>query len=157
MAAVGCGLCGIESLEQAARPMARAVDRRAQFTDREIRDAPQALRKRQPEHDRTGASHAAGFYVPGDGIVAVREDVGRHNALDKLIGALARSGIKPASGAIVMTSRISTELVQKCATVGAPTLFSVSAPTDLAVGAARRANITLATGIRAGRPFRLDA
>ena len=156
MAAVGCGLCGIESLEQAARALPRLPDRRAQLTRAEIRDAPVALRRHQPEHDRTGASHAAGFYVPEQGLVAVREDVGRHNALDKLIGALLRRGMDPASGAVVMTSRISTELVQKCATVGLPTLLSVSAPTDLAVAMARTANMTLVTNIRDGQPFGED-
>lgn len=148
---VGCGLCGIDSLEQAMRALPRLPGGALRLSHAEVAGATQALRDHQPLHDQTRAVHAAGFLRPGQGgIVLAREDVGRHNALDKLIGALARQGIDPASGAIVMTSRISTELVQKCAMVGCPALIAVSAPTAHAVHLADAAGITLAAFARNG-------
>ncbi|MFW5641430.1 MAG: formate dehydrogenase accessory sulfurtransferase FdhD [Roseicyclus sp.] len=144
---VGCGLCGIDSLEQAMRPVPR-VTSRARFGQGEIARAGDALRAHQPLHDRTRAVHAAGLLVPGQGIVAAREDVGRHNALDKLIGALARSGTEAAEGALVMTSRISLDIVQKAAMAGAGVLVSVSAPTVSALRLAEEAGITLAAFAR---------
>ncbi len=145
---VGCGLCGIDSLEQALRPLPQV---RAGWTlsDDQVRAAPDRLRLHQPGHDQTRAMHAAGFWVPGQGIVIAREDVGRHNALDKLIGALLTAGIDPATGAVVLTSRVSTEMVQKCAFAGAPIIIAVSAPTAQAVRLAEDAGITLAALVRA--------
>ncbi|WP_149757874.1 formate dehydrogenase accessory sulfurtransferase FdhD [Roseivivax sediminis] len=140
---VGCGLCGIDSLEEADRPLPSVADAGVRLTERETGQATDMLRTHQPLHDRTRATHAAGFLVPGDGILASREDVGRHNALDKLLGALHRQGIDPGSGAVVMTSRVSVELVQKCALVGVPVLIAVSAPTAAALRAAHAAGITL--------------
>lgn len=160
---VGCGLCGIDSLEAALPPVARIAQRGPLFTRAEVAGAMALLRARQPLHDRTGAAHAAGFLhapgtvggttgpTPGSTPGPVREDVGRHNALDKLFGALAREGIAPGSGAVVMTSRISTELVQKCARLGVPVLIAASAPTARAVALAAEAGMTLATGARGGR------
>lgn len=151
---IGCGLCGIDSLDQALRAVPRVTDPAAtplRLGEQDLLDAPDALRAAQPLHDRCHAVHAAGFWLPGHGIFAAREDVGRHNALDKLIGALLRQGIDPARGAMVVTSRLSVDLVQKCAMAGAPVLIAVSAPTAHAVRIAERAGITLVARARAGR------
>lgn len=147
---VGCGLCGIDSLDEAVRPLPRVTAGTSALTAAELAGAADALRARQPLHDQTRAVHAAAFLAPGEGIVAVREDVGRHNALDKLIGAMARSGRDMSLGAVVMTSRLSVELVQKCALAGCPVILSVSAPTALALRQAQAAGITLASFARAG-------
>ncbi len=147
---VGCGLCGIDSLEQAMRPLPRVEGDSLRLTRAEVAGATDALRPHQALHDRTRATHAAGFLQPGRGITLVREDVGRHNALDKLIGALVRDGVDPGTGAAVMTSRLSVELVQKCALAGLPMLIAVSAPTGQAVDLARGAGITLAAFARSG-------
>lgn len=146
---VGCGLCGIDSLSEAMRPLPR-VTAGLTLGEAELLAATDQLAAAQPLHDRTRASHAAGFLIPGQGVVLVREDVGRHNALDKLIGALSRQGLDPASGAVVMTSRLSVELVQKCALAGCPILIAVSAPTALAVRQAEAAGLTLAALARRG-------
>ncbi len=146
---VGCGLCGIDSLAQASRPVPHVGDTGLRLSPAEIGRATLALRARQPLHDRTRATHAAGFLVPGEGVVMVREDVGRHNAMDKLIGALLRAGLDPARGAMVMTSRLSVELVQKAAMVGCPMIIAVSAPTALALRTAEAAGITLVAFARA--------
>jgi FdhD protein len=144
---VGCGLCGIDSLEEAMRPVP-AVTADPRFSQSEIAWAGEVLRGHQPLHDRTRAVHAAGFLLPGRGIATAREDVGRHNALDKLIGALARRGTAPGEGAFVMTSRISVDIVQKAAVAGAGVVVSVSAPTVTALRLAREAGITLAAYAR---------
>lgn len=139
---VGCGLCGIDSISEAVRatPAVRAP---ALFSARQISEAVRLLSDNQPLFAETRAVHAAGFYLPGEGIVAVREDVGRHNALDKLAGALARQGTKGSHGAVVITSRVSLEMVQKTATIGAGVLIAVSAPTALAIRTAHDAGIAL--------------
>ena len=146
---VGCGLCGIDSLEQAMRAVP-PVASDLRLSVRDVARATEALRDHQRLHDLTHATHAAGFLVPGSGILLAREDVGRHNALDKLIGALVRQGVDPTRGAAVMTSRLSVELVQKCAVAGVPVLIAVSAPTGAAVRLAREAGITLAAFARGG-------
>jgi FdhD protein len=138
----GCGLCGIESLTEAMRPPPKVPEGRA-FTPDEIMSAIDALFPMQVLNHETRAVHAAGFYEPGRGLVALREDVGRHNALDKLAGALAREGTNARDGLVVLTSRISIEMVQKAAMIGAPVLAAVSAPTALAVRMADAAGMTL--------------
>jgi len=145
---VGCGLCGIESIEQALKPVASVGSARLALTPDEVAEAEKLLATMQPLHRETGAVHAAGFYVPGQGIVVAREDVGRHNALDKLAGALRRAGIDGRSGAVVITSRVSIEMVQKTAIIGSPILIAVSAPTALAIRTAEAAGITLIALVR---------
>lgn len=154
MGPVGCGLCGIDSLEQAVRALPVLQDGGV-MSYVEAAMGPEALRARQPLHDLTHAVHAAGFLVPGQGpgsgIVLAREDVGRHNALDKLIGALLRDGIDPRTGAVVLTSRVSLEMVQKTVIFGCPILIAVSAPTAHAVRVAEAANLTIAAFARSNR------
>jgi FdhD protein len=144
---VGCGLCGIDSLQEADRPLPH-VGPGVTFIRTDVAGATDSLRAFQPLHDQTRAVHAAGFLRPGEGIVLAREDVGRHNALDKLIGALSRQGIDPAGGAFVLTSRVSVEMVQKCAMAGCAVLIAVSAPTAHALRLAEGAGITLAAFAR---------
>lgn len=140
---VGCGLCGIDSLAEAVRPLP-TITAPLTLTPEDVDAAVAALTSNQPLHDQTRAVHGAAFYVPGQGIALAREDVGRHNALDKLIGAMATAGIDPTSGALVLTSRVSVDMVQKCAMAGVPVLIAVSAPTAHAVRTADAAGITIA-------------
>ena len=142
---VGCGLCGVESIEQALRP-ARLVDAAAVMDAGSMEQAFAALSGEQHLNRRTRAVHAAGFW--NGGLVAAREDVGRHNALDKLAGHLALSGVDAATGAVLMTSRVSVELVQKTARMGAGLLLAVSAPTALAIRMADEAGMTLVAVVR---------
>lgn len=147
---VGCGLCGIDSLEQAIRPLPVLECTGARLSKSEVACATSALRDHQPLHDQTHAVHAAGFMLPSQGMMLVREDVGRHNALDKLIGALAQNNIDASLGAIVLTSRVSVEMVQKTVLAGCPVLIAVSAPTAHALRLARGAQLTLAAFARGG-------
>ena len=138
----GCGLCGLESLDQAMRaPPVVAADRR--FDPAALHAAMAEMPGGQALGRRTHAAHAGAFWHPDHGLVALREDVGRHNALDKLAGALARQGHDAAEGVVLMTSRVSVELVQKAAAMGTGVLAAVSAPTALAVRVAEAAGITL--------------
>jgi FdhD protein len=145
---VGCGLCGIESIEEAMRSVDAVDASRLALGADDIVRSVRLLANRQPLHAKTGAVHAAGFYQPGQGILAAREDVGRHNALDKLAGALAKAGIDGASGAVVVTSRVSVEMVQKTAAIGASVIVAVSAPTALAIRTAEAAGMTLVALVR---------
>jgi FdhD protein len=144
----GCGLCGIESIAEAMRPAA-IVGHGRQFSSEEIMAAMRDLPSRQRLNIETRAVHAAAFWDVTRGIVSLREDVGRHNALDKLAGALARSSVVTSEGIILLTSRVSVEMVQKSAAIGAPVMVSVSAPTALAVRMADAAGITLVAVARA--------
>jgi FdhD protein len=143
-----CGLCGVENIEQALRPLPKITARIA--TDRAaIARALAALKDHQPLGKATGAVHAAALCAPDGRIVCAREDVGRHNALDKLIGALAASGVDPASGFILLSARCSYELVEKTVRAGCPMLVTISAPTSLAVERAIAARLTLVALARA--------
>lgn len=151
----GCGLCGVESLEQAMRA-APDVASAAAFDRRDIVEAINSLSAGQALNARTHAVHAAGFWTPARGLVAVREDVGRHNALDKLAGALLRAGVPPAEGLVLLTSRVSVELIQKAARMGAPAVVAISAPTAAAIRLARGCGLTLVAVAR-GRDFEIFA
>ncbi len=144
---VGCGLCGIDSLDEALRKI-RPVPK-SSFVMRpvDVMQAIAALPGAQPLHDATRAVHAAGYWAGS--LIAVREDVGRHNALDKLVGHLARQ--PRLDGAVLLTSRVSIDMVQKVAALGAPILIAVSAPTAHAVTLADEAGITLIALARADR------
>src|SRR5882757_5952102 len=144
----GCGLCGIESIAEAMRPTA-TIRHGRQFSPQQIMAAMEGLPSRQRLNMETRAVHAAAFWNATSGIVALREDVGRHNALDKLSGVLARASIVASEGIVLLTSRVSVEMVQKTAAIGAPVMVSVSAPTALAVRLADAAGITLAAIARA--------
>jgi FdhD protein len=139
---VGCGLCGVESLEAALREIV-SVDQGVSLTPAMIADAITTMTAKQPINAETHAVHAAGYYIPGQGMIAVCEDVGRHNALDKLIGVLTVQGVIGSSGAVILTSRVSVEMVQKTAIAGAGMIIAISAPTALAVRTATEAGITL--------------
>lgn len=145
---VGCGLCGIESIEEAMRAVDSVGSSPLALTAADIVQSVKLLSKVQPLHAETGAVHAAGFYVPGKGIVQAREDVGRHNALDKLAGALAKRRVDGTTGAVVVTSRVSVEMVQKTAAIGASFIIAVSAPTALAIRTAEEAGMTLIALVR---------
>ena len=138
----GCGLCGIESLIEAMRPPPQ-VGKGGVLTPNQIMTAVNSLFPRQDLNRETRAVHAAGFWDPERNLVAVREDVGRHNALDKLAGALAKDGATAEQGLVVLTSRVSVEMVQKSAAIGAPIIAAVSAPTALAVRMADACGMTL--------------
>mgnify|MGYP001195776770 CR=1 FL=1 len=138
----GCGLCGVESLEDAARPLPRVADG-ITVDAADIHAALDAMMPAQRIGRETRAVHAAGFWTADEGLVVLREDVGRHNALDKVIGAVMRSGRSGETGMVVMTSRVSVELIQKTARLGAAILVAVSAPTSLALKMAEEAGITL--------------
>ena len=144
----GCGLCGAERAEDAIRECA-AVPAGVKVSAAELHAAIEQLSARQPINARTGSVHAAAWVVPGEGIKVVREDVGRHNALDKTIGALSRAHADFTAGYMLITSRASYEMVQKCATVGISLLVALSAPTAFAVRLARRAGLTLVAFARA--------
>ena len=143
----GCGLCGIESLEQAVRSPPVVTSNLRVSADM-IRAAIVSLATAQELNRATRAVHAAGLWEPDRGLVELREDVGRHNALDKLGGALARAGISAARGIVLLTSRVSVEMVQKAAAMATPVVVAISAPTALAVRTAEAAGITLAAVAR---------
>ncbi|HEY1751716.1 MAG TPA: formate dehydrogenase accessory sulfurtransferase FdhD [Caulobacteraceae bacterium] len=138
----GCGLCGIESLAEAVRPVPRVERPPAAIDARVLVEAMQALSAAQILGQATRAVHAAALWRPGRELI-VREDVGRHNALDKLVGACALAGVAAQSAVLLLTSRVSVEMVQKAAVLGAPVVCAVSAPTALAVRTASETGLTL--------------
>ncbi|EME68524.1 formate dehydrogenase accessory protein [Paramagnetospirillum caucaseum] len=138
----GCGLCGTESLDQVVRGLP-PVTAAATFRPAAMAEALARLRAGQHLLGKTGATHAAAWMDVGGHVALIREDVGRHNALDKLVGALARRGIDATAGAALVTSRASFEMVQKAASAGIGMLAAVSAPTLLAVQTAERLGVTL--------------
>ncbi len=138
----GCGLCGMDSLAEALRPAPKVVSDVA-FTAADIHAARASMAGAQHLNALTRAVHAAGFWTRRQGLVLLREDVGRHNALDKLLGAMAWARHRGADGIVVLSSRISVEMVQKAAVSGSPVIVAVSAPTALAVRTAEAAGLTL--------------
>ncbi len=149
----GCGLCGVDSIAQALKPVPQAGTAALRISGYELAQAMAKLQKRQVLNAQTRAVHAAGLWLGGDDLL-VREDVGRHNALDKIIGAAASSGASAETGVVLLTSRMSVELVQKTARLGAPIIAAISAPTALAVRMAEEAGITLAAVLR-GEDFEI--
>jgi formate dehydrogenase accessory protein FdhD len=146
----GCGLCGAETVEEAIRPPVR-ITKGPTVTVADLHAALIQLESMQPVNARTGSIHAAAWVVPGqrigqgigNGIQFVREDVGRHNALDKVIGALVRSGTDVSAGYALITSRASFEMVQKASAAGIAFMAAVSAPTALAIRMAEQTGLTL--------------
>ena len=145
----GCGLCGTEALEQAIRPIPSVVA--PSLSDAAIQRSLQELATHQPLQAATGASHGAAWCDTQGRILRIREDVGRHNALDKLIGALAREAVPLEEGFALVTSRASYEMVHKCASTGIGALVAVSAATALAVEQAQASGLLLAGFARPGR------
>lgn len=146
----GCGRCGTDSFAETLRPL-DPIRSAAGIAPDAIRRAVAALPPEQTLNRQTGAVHAAGFALPDGQLLLVREDVGRHNALDKLIGALARAGIDPACGFVVVSSRCSFEMVHKTAAVGIPLIAAISAPTSLCVGFAETVGVGVVAYVRDGR------
>jgi FdhD protein len=143
-----CGLCGVEALKDAIRPI-RRVGEGPVVTREAIQTALAALDREQSLGARTRATHAAGWADASGSIQLLREDVGRHNALDKTVGAGLRSGLDPAIGMLVVTSRCSYEMVEKAAAAGFTILVAISAPTALAIAKAKEAGMTLIALARA--------
>ncbi len=151
----GCGLCGISEMDQVLRPLPNlpaTLPIASSAIDRAMRELPD----HQDINKDTGAVHAAGFADRDGKLLLVREDVGRHNALDKLIGAVLRAGLNPEDGFVAVTSRCSMEMVQKTVSFGSPLLVAVSAPTSLAIELAEKHNLTVAAFAR-GAGFNLYA
>lgn len=144
----GCGLCGIDSLREAVRPP-RRVTAPTEFTAAQILRAQQEMEPLQVLGQATRAAHAAALWHPRHGILALREDVGRHNALDKLVGAAARIDADAANCLLLLSSRVSIEMVQKACVLGAPVLVAISAPTAHAVRLAEAAGLTVVAVARA--------
>jgi FdhD protein len=147
----GCGLCGTESLDQVIRPIAKVASPLSISKDA-VAHALKTINSAQPLQRISGAAHAAAWCAPDGKVLLAREDVGRHNALDKLIGAMVVAGIDPSTGFIAITSRASVEMVQKAATLGVGILVAVSAPTALAVQLAKDVGVALA-GFARGNDF----
>jgi FdhD protein len=148
-ARTGCGVCGVQTIDEVLRAPA-PVRSTARFDRSALWTAAEMLERQQPINAETRAVHAAGFSDRSGNLRIVREDVGRHNALDKVVGAMARSGAEAGQGFLIATSRASYELVLKTAVAGVPLLAAISRPTGLAIELAERANVTL-VGLLRGR------
>lgn len=148
-ARTGCGLCGIEAIDEVLK-QPPTISSNMKFTHEALWRAAAELEARQPINNETRAVHAAAFADQTGKLIVVREDVGRHNALDKVIGSLGRSGSDASGGFLVVTSRASYELVQKTAVAGVSVLAAVSRPTSLAIQLADQAGLTL-VGLLRGR------
>jgi FdhD protein len=151
-----CGLCGLENLEQVMRPLPE-ISATLDVADDAIFASLQNLRHHQPLNAATGAAHAAALCRPDGSVLAVREDVGRHNALDKLLGALARAQVSASSGYLLLTARCSFELVQKAVIANCPLLVTISAPTSLAATQAKRHGLRLVSLARSDSALLLSA
>jgi FdhD protein len=138
----GCGLCGSETLEQTVRTKS-VVGTGPTISVTQLHAAIADLPSRQVLNAKTGSVHAAAWVLPGSGIECLREDVGRHNALDKTLGALVQAGADLEAGFMLVTSRASYEMVQKAATMGVTFMAALSAPTSFAVAHAQRCGLTL--------------
>lgn len=138
-----CGVCGADVVADLVDRAGSVADDAVEVSAATVADVPERALEAQKGFRRTGGMHAAGAFAADGTLLVLREDVGRHNALDKLIGSLARAGVDPAAGFVVVTSRCSMEMVQKTATFGCPVLVAVSAPTALAVELAERAGLTV--------------
>lgn len=149
----GCGLCGVESITQALKPLQNLSGAALRVAGADLVLAMADLQKRQALNAETRAVHAAGLWLSRRDLL-VREDVGRHNALDKVIGAAALAGLAAQQGVVLLTSRVSVELVQKTARLGAPVIAAISAPTALAVSMAEAAGMTLVAVLR-GEDFEI--
>lgn len=147
----GCGLCGVDSLRQVRRELPVLAPAHGLNADG-VRRALAAIGARQHLTQLTGAAHAAAWCAMDGSLRLVREDIGRHNALDKVIGAMARSGARPGDGFLLITSRVSFEMAQKAIMAGVPALVGMSAPTSAAIALAGQANMTLLAFAR-GRDF----
>jgi FdhD protein len=145
----GCGICGTRDLERAVR-QGGPVGAGPRMTREALEQALAELQSLQPINAATGAVHAAAWVDRDGHVVLVREDVGRHNALDKLIGAMQRAALDPADGLALVTSRASYEMVTKATSAGITILAAISAPTALAIELARSAGITLVGFARPG-------
>lgn len=146
----GCGICGTDSIAAVLKQL-HPVPAGRTIAPAAIHQAIQELAARQELNAQAGAVHAAGWAMPDGTVTTVREDVGRHNALDKLIGALRKEGVNPADGFVVVTSRASFEMVQKATVLGAPLMACISGATGLAVRVAQQAGLTLVGFTRGGR------
>jgi FdhD protein len=143
-----CGICGKQSIE-AVRATAAPVPDGPQDSRATLSTLPGALRKQQRVFERTGGLHAAALFTPAGDLVALREDIGRHNAVDKLVGRAAMDGLLPLHEHLLMVSgRVSFEIVQKALAAGLPLVAAVSAPSSLAVRLARESNMTLVGFLR---------
>jgi formate dehydrogenase accessory protein FdhD len=146
----GCGICGTDSIAAVLREV-HPVPATGHFTAAALHAGVQALAAGQRLNQAAGAIHAAGWATRDGEVATIREDVGRHNALDKLIGALMKAEVDPASGFVVVTSRASFEMVQKATVLGTPLLAAISGATGLAIRLAEEAGLTLIGFIRSDR------